>query len=216
MGTSRIDDVSGIHPGGSVMRKEFFTDRDDLFVVHDFLSPAECEHFIARSEAAGFGDAPINQLGGPAVRKDVRNNDRVMIDDPALAAEWWERARPFVPEARGQWRASGLNERFRFYRYQPGQRFHWHFDGRYERSPLEESALTFMVYLNEGFGGGATEFDLDPRGGTVEPASLTRVIPRAGMLLVFTHGVLHQGAMVTAGTKYVARSDVMYRWAGGK
>lgn len=180
--------------------------------MHDFLSQAECEHFITRSEAAGFGDAPINQLGGPVVRKEVRNNKRVMIDDPELATEWWERCREFVPEAHGQWRACGLNERFRFYRYKPGQKFHWHFDGRFERSPLESSELTFMVYLNEGFVGGATEFDLEMRRRTTEPDSVVRVTPQIGMLLVFTHGVLHQGAMVLEGTKYVVRSDVMFRW----
>jgi hypothetical protein len=198
------------------MQKEFITDRDDLFVVHDFLSPTECEQLVARAEKKGFGDAPINQLGGPVVRKDIRNNDRVMIDDAHLAAAWWERYRPFGIDVRGQWKAVGLNERFRFYRYQFGQRFHWHFDGRYERSPLEESALTFMVYLNDGFEGGATEFHLDPVIGPREPAAVTRVVPRAGTLLVFTHGVLHQGAMVTAGTKYVVRSDVMFRWCAGK
>ena len=32
---------------------------------------------------------------------------------------------------------TGLNERWRFYRYDPGQQFDWHFDGAYERSPLE-------------------------------------------------------------------------------
>ena len=52
----------------------------------------------------------------------------------------------------------------------------------------------------DGFEGGATEFDLNPMNGPMEPERVTRVVPRAGMLLVFTHGVLHQGAMVTAGT----------------
>ena len=63
-------------------RKELLVaGRDDLFVIHDFLSPEECEHYVALAEAAGFGDAPITSLGGPVMRKDIRNNDRVMIDD---------------------------------------------------------------------------------------------------------------------------------------
>jgi hypothetical protein len=64
----------------------------------------------------------------------------------------------------------------------------------------EASRLTFMVYLNEDFGGGATEFDF--------PKETVR--PREGMALVFDHGLQHQGAEVTRGTKYVLRSDVMY------
>ncbi|MDB5309623.1 MAG: hypothetical protein JWO38_3825 [Gemmataceae bacterium] len=198
------------------MQKELLTERDDLFVVRNFLSPEECEQYIARTEAAGYGDAPINTFAGPMVNKKMRNNDRVMIDDPALAATTWDRLRPFVPPKRGtSWLAVGLNERFRFYRYDPGQRFDWHFDGRYERSPTEVSNLTFMVYLNAGFEGGATEFNLG-LGSTVRPDDpIVRVVPEAGMALVFVHAMFHQGAAVTSGRKYVLRSDVMYRWVGG-
>jgi hypothetical protein len=35
------------------------------------------------------------------------------------------------------------------------------------------------------------------------------------MALVFVHRILHRGAPVTTGRKYVLRSDVMYRWASG-
>lgn len=193
------------------MLKELLTDRDDLFVVHDFFSPEECERYVTLSEAAGYGDAPINSFGGPVVRKELRNNDRVMIDDPTLAAEMWERLRPFVPERSQFWLPVGLNERFRFYRYDPGQQFDWHFDGSYERSPLERSAFTFMVYLNGGVAGGATEF----RGLRGDGRTLL-VQPEAGKALVFPHKVLHRGAPVSAGRKYVLRTDVMCHWAGGK
>jgi hypothetical protein len=57
-----------------------------------------------------------------------------------------------------------------------------------------------MVYLNDGFGGGATKFldyEID-------------VVPKAGMALLFQHRILHEGAIVTSGVKYVLRSDVMY------
>ena len=55
-----------------------------------------------------------------------------------------------------------------------------------------------MVYLNEGFGGGATEFDD------------RSVEPQTGQALVFEHRLRHQGAEVTRGTKYVLRSDIMF------
>jgi hypothetical protein len=193
------------------MRKELLTQRDDLFVVHDFLTPDECQGYILLSEEAGFGDAPINSFGGPVVRKDVRNNDRVMIDSAELATELWERLKPFVPERSQFWLPVGLNERFRFYRYDPGQQFDWHFDGTYERSPLEQSAFTFMIYLNGGVVGGATEF----RGGRGDGRTLM-VQPETGKALVFPHKILHRGAPVEQGRKYVLRTDVMCRWAGGK
>ena len=58
-----------------------------------------------------------------------------------------------------------------------------------------------MIYLNDGFGGGATKFldyEID-------------VVPKTCMALLFQHRILHEGAVVTSGTKYVLRSDVMYR-----
>jgi hypothetical protein len=195
-----------------VPRKELLTERDDLFVVRDFLSPEECAHFVALSEAAGFGDAPISSLSGPVMRKDIRNNDRVMIDDPRLAAEMWARLEPFLGALKGFWLPVGLNERWRFYRYDPGQQFDWHFDGSYERSPLERSAFTFMLYLNGDVAGGATEFNLRSRGGVQNDDPVIRVQPEAGKALVFTHRVLHRGAPVADGRKYVLRTDVMCRW----
>lgn len=35
-------------------------------------------------------------------------------------------------------------------------------------------------------------------------------MPRAGSALLFIHDTWHEGAAVTAGTKYVLRSDVLY------
>lgn len=196
------------------MRKEFVCERDDIFVVHDFLSPEECEQYIALSESYGYGDAPISTAGGPVMLKEMRNNDRVMIDDFAIAATLWERLKPHVPERSQFWLPSGLNERFRFYRYDPGQQFDWHFDGCYMRSPREQSAFTFMIYLNGGVAGGATEFNLKKYGGVKVDDPMCRVQPETGKALFFTHDVLHRGAPVAAGRKYVMRTDVMCRWAG--
>lgn len=194
------------------MRKELLTERDDLFVIHDFLSPQECEHYIARSEAAGYGDAPISTLGGPVIFKEMRNNDRVMIDDVKLAEELWERLRPHFPERSQFWVPVGVNERFRFYRYDPGQQFDWHMDGCFARSPLEESAFTFMIYLNGGCAGGATEFNLRSRGGVRNDDPIIRVQPEPGKALIFPHRILHRGAPVEGGRKYVLRSDIMCRF----
>lgn len=186
-------------------------DGESIFVLHDFLTPAECQHYINASEAAGYGDAPITTSMGFVMRKDIRNNDRVMVDDVPLAAELFERLRPFLPPAGDRWQPVGLNERFRYYRYSPGQKFDWHFDGPFERNSREESRLTFMIYLNEGCTGGDTLFNLKRRGGVRADDPILRVTPAAGKALVFRHNVLHTGAMVLAGTKYVLRSDVMYR-----
>ncbi len=195
------------------MRKELLHN-DDIFVIHDFLSLEECERFIAASEAVGYGDAPISTSGGPVMAKEIRNNDRVMIDDPATAAELYERARPFLPDDFLIWQPCGFNDRFRFYRYARGQEFKWHFDGEYHRENGEASKYTFMMYLNDACSGGETLFHLHEGRVTDDVADL-RVRPATGKALLFRHDVLHTGAVVLDGVKYVMRTDVMFRPKAG-
>lgn len=169
------------------------------FLINDFLSPTECQHYIAQSEHRGFEEAVISTDTGTQLLKEARNNDRIVFDDPALAELLFHRASPLLPSVLDGWALSGFNERFRFYRYQSEQFFKLHLDGTFRRSPDEESALTFLIYLNDDFAGGHTDFMWET------------VAPRAGMALVFPHRLMHQGSSVTAGVKYVLRTDVMYR-----
>jgi hypothetical protein len=174
-----------------------------IFVIRDFLTPEECDRFIDLSEVVRYQDAPISTLGGFVMHKGIRDNARVMIDDPAIAETLGERARPLLPPTWSDWELVGLNERFRFYRYDPGQKFKAHFDGYFERPNGERSHFTFMVYLNDGFEGGPTAFyECDP---------VLRVQPERGKALVFFHHQLHEGMPVVSGRKYVLRTDVMYR-----
>ncbi len=180
-------------------------DGHKIFLIHDFLTVQECDEFISLSEDAGYDDAPLTTVAGPVVNKDVRNNARYMMDDPFLAVLLWSRAQPFIPPELEGWKALGLNERFRFYRYDRGQRFDVHLDGHFRRDNGEQSQLTFMVYLNDGFEGGATTF-YDQEGS--RPTA--NVEPRTGTALVFVHRQWHEGGPVIDGRKYVLRTDVMY------
>ena len=174
---------------------------DYVYVVHGFLSEQECQEYIALGEQSGFVDAPITTARGPEMRKDVRNNLRVIRDDEQLASRLWERSRDWVVTPFRGRKAIGLNERFRFYRYEPGQSFSAHYDGAYERENGDRSEYTFLVYLNDDFVGGCTSF--------YQPGRF-HVQPRTGSLLLFRHPQLHEGAVIESGTKYVLRSDVMY------
>ena len=179
-------------------------DGDRVFVIRGFLTPEECRAFVATSEHAGYEEATISTGSGAVMAKHIRDNARLIVDTSSLAAEWWRRAGPFLPERIKAWRAVGFNERFRFYRYEPGQRFAPHFDGYFSRENGERSQLTFMVYLNSDFTGGETKFYSEDRELRME------VRPESGMALVFVHQQLHEGASVRAGRKYVLRTDVMY------
>lgn len=184
------------------MEVEYLNGRK-VFVIPQFLSPAECDAFIEQSEQLGYSDAPINTSFGTLMRKDVRDNQRILHDDPELATAWWDRAKGIVVEDWLGWKAVGFNDRFRFYRYDVGQLFAPHTDGCFERDNGEQSWFTFLVYLNEGFEGGATAFH--------EGRASLLVTPERGKALVFYHRQLHEGMPVMRGRKYVLRTDVMYR-----
>ena len=186
------------------MKKELLSG-ERIFVIRDFLTPEECDAHIAQSEAIGYGDAPITTARGFVMMKHIRNNDRVMVDSLSLAETLMERVRTFLPERFGVWELCGLNERFRYYRYEVGQTFKTHYDGAFQRNNREASFLTFMIYLNDDFEGGGTTFYHDAR------TPHLNVVPIRGTALVFEHHQLHEGAMVLSGRKYVLRSDVMYR-----
>ena len=173
-----------------------------IWVVKNLIPEEKCLEWVRLCESAGFEEAPINVGFGKArIQKDVRNNSRVMIDDEILASEIWQIAKENLPKAINGRAALGLNERFRFYRYEPGQKFAWHMDGYYRRENGEQSLLTFMIYLNKNFTGGETTF-MNGEG--------TIIKPETGMMLAFNHTLFHEGSEVLTGKKYVLRSDVMF------
>lgn len=180
-------------------------DDDRIFLIHGFYTPEECDAAIARSEQAGYGDATINTARGVVLNRAIRDNARLIVDDSSLAGTLWDRLCPLVPPAVERCRVAGLNERFRFYRYDAGQRFAPHFDGYFERDNGERSQLTCLVYLNDDFSGGETKFYGEDRS-----TPRMAVVPERGMALIFAHQQLHEGAPVVRGRKYVLRTDVMY------
>ena len=195
-----------------MLKNVFVPDR--IFTVSNVLSPEECAEYISLTENIGYTPAGLT-VGQDEymMAPNVRNNDRVILDDEQRAADLWRRIAEYVPATIDNWTAIGLNERFRFYRYDPGQRFAPHGDGAYRRRNGDSSRLTFMIYLNDGFEGGDTRFYLnhnylelfDPN--VVPDVS---VVPETGMALCFRHELRHEGARVIQGRKYVLRSDVMY------
>ena len=128
-----------------------------LFLIDDFLSAQECQGFIAQSEDGGYEEATITGAGGAAIlSSEVRNNTRLILDDEALAARFFERAKALLTANWLGWELLAFNERFRFYRYDVGQTFNRRFDGAFSRNDGEQSQFTFLIYLNDDFVRGRT------------------------------------------------------------
>ncbi len=182
-------------------------DPGKVLLLHDFLTGDESASLVRRSENCIYEPGTVADV----VLEDVRNNERVLLDDVALAADLFRRAEPFLPAELDGHRLVGFNERWRFYRYQPGQTFKPHRDGSYFRvSSFEESQMTFMIYLNDGMAGGETRFFADMEQ-AFRGCPYLSVKPKEGMALVFLHQIWHEGAVVRSGRKYVLRTDVMYQ-----
>lgn len=190
---------------------EFIWSARNIGTMADFLSAAECADYIRLGESVGFDEAPVSTAQGMVIMKDVRNNDRVMFDDAERAQALYDKLSVHLsPLFQKKWTPVGLNERLRLYRYDVGQLFDWHHDGHFARPNGERSMFTFMVYLNDDFEGGDTSFS-QVSYGVASIGDMIRITPRKGMALLFHHPILHRGDAVTAGRKYVLRTDVMYR-----
>lgn len=170
-----------------------------IWTVDNFLTKGECEDLILFSEQKGYEEAKISLPNGAKMIKGIRNNYRLMYRDEILAGKYWEKLRNHCPRMIENAKAIGLNEQFRFYKYESSQRFKRHIDGRFRRNENEESRITFMVYLNDDFKGGETKFNE------------VIIQPQVGTALCFIHEQKHEGCPVTEGAKYVIRTDVMYR-----
>jgi len=181
------------------------------FTLKSVFTEEECKAFIATTEKKGYQPALVNIGGGrQQLMTDVRNNDRCIIDDPKVAAVIYERIRKYVPQTWRGCKAVGLNERLRFLRYDPGQKFDVHMDGEYHRDNGERSYVTVQLYLNQGFEGGATTFIDVANYQNDSSRKDVDCVPLTGMVLIFQHDIFHCGSEVTKGRKYALRTDVMY------
>ena len=210
--TREIRVVRATDNGGAPSRLEppMPEDKERLALyVPRVLPEASCRELIQRTELAGYVPAMMSAVGGGQVlRPDIRDNERVILWDKDTADALWQSLRPHVPTHVDGKSALGLSEKLRFYKYDGsrGQSFAKHID---DSTVLDgqQSQLTVLVYLNEGFEGGHTRlcvFDdrFVDRSVDVQPAT--------GAAFVFDHRILHAGMPVTRGLKYAMRTDVLY------
>lgn len=201
------------------------------FQLLNVLSPTECQRLILLSESLGYlKDAAVS------LPREIRHNDNVVwITDEQTDGIIWQRLAHLFNqdlEIFGGKRPLGLNARFRFYRYGQDDFFKFHSDGAWPGSrvvngelvtnayPDRYSMMTFLIYLNEDYEGGATRFlvNADQPGQPATRHSRIKEVDirtAAGGVLCFPHGMhplhcIHSGEKVLKGSKYIIRSDVLF------
>jgi len=224
---------------------------ENIFVISHFLTRRECNQLIDRAEKQGFNKSPPSGGGhGRTGREEGRNNSFTILNDPMLSDELFDRVRPFLPSSldfmsdspylsdfdrdkkeQNEWRAIGIVDRLRVYRYEKNETYPEHMDGSYRRQVtmasgavyVQQSYLSLLCYLNEGFVGGETEFyptkrhcrflNHRYRDSDRDRIEVVRVQPKSGLALVNVHHILHQGNRVLAGhvPKYVLRTDILFQ-----
>ncbi len=203
----------------------FLKHKPFAIVIDNILTPEECQQWIEHTEehsGTGYETALVNIGGGKQMQMlDYRKSSRCIIDDSDRANDLFERIRPFLLASDGSSDGSSvglvlqdripyeLNERLRFLRYDPGEYFAPHLDGRYDRPTGhprdgDYSLITFQLYLNDGFTGGTTRFFHS------KEDKFYDVVPKAGSVLLFEHRMEHSGELVVKGRKYAMRTDIMF------
>mmetsp|Transcript_90514 Transcript_90514/g.141915 ORF Transcript_90514/g.141915 Transcript_90514/m.141915 type:complete len:294 (-) Transcript_90514:98-979(-) len=189
--------------------------------IDNFFMEDECRSWVEFGERHGFEEAKQKQTAEYA----FRDNGRIEMENEEIAHLIWLRMRSFVPDeipgVNGmRRRAVGCSPRIRLYRYSRGQRFGQHVDGsRDEPSLGGRTHYTVLIYLNGGerdseemqIKGGETAFWKDRNG---NPTTMVLAFPPTrGVCLFHGHGdecMIHEGAAVEGGAKYVLRTDVVY------
>jgi len=122
--------------------------------------------------------------------------------------------RPYGFGNEGFWRPICINECMRIVKYQAGDHFMPHKDGAFILNEDIRSALTLMIYLNEGYEGGETVF-FDESNSKTNPRKI-EVLGITGKGLIFTQDVTHSGEPLQGKIpKYILRTDIMFQRISG-
>lgn len=176
-----------------------------LKYLHNVLSQEECDKIIAIAEEKGFVKASlVTDKNGVEHYSNIRKSERCIIDSEPFAQALWNRILPYIPDLEG-FEKNCINERLRILKYNVGDEFKHHTDGTYvDAAAGTQSKITILIYLNQDYSGAYTSIycqeNLD-----------IQILPNTGSLLLQDQALLHHVPVLREGTKYVIRTEIMYK-----
>lgn len=202
---------------------------DNTFiVVENLVTNEECDEILNKSKGY-YRDMKMEYL------ETERQSERFLNINDEMANVLYQRIqkeienehskwnlKPYGFGTDGEWQPVGLNHCFRHSKYTaPSVGFDFHRDACYIHDANNRSVLSVVIYLNDDFDGGETLFvkPCDERKiGQIVREELTNGYdvlleykPSKGNAIIFNHNVVHCGKPVTNGTKYIIRTDVLFR-----
>lgn len=159
---------------------------EGIWQIGGLLNAEDCAALILQAEATGFQVARMQNMG--------RNNREVFLHNQAAVQEIGMRLHKRIPQS---FQLTGIGQSLECYRYQEGEFVAPHRDASRRISDSAWSNLTLVIYLNDEFEGGSTTF----------PQQGVTVNPELGKAVLFEHSLMHEGAIVSKGLKYIVRTD---------
>ena len=169
--------------------------------VSELFDQVTCDELIQLANRQTWLTGTVNSTQGRTVKENLRNNSLCLYKNPRLHNYLSNLIQQHVPSTLKSMEYYQLNTTLRCYRYQTGQYFHPHYDQAYDGPNHSISHLTMLIYLNDNFEGGETDF----------PELQQKFSPKQGSAIFFQHAILHEGCSVTSGVKYILRGDVLYK-----
>ena len=222
---SSLNDQGAVVPPPTTRTLELLPSPLQGFTVDNVLTVDECQQLIELSESAGLkwsGERNGPRFAGHRQRSTFLHPDWAAKIYDVLAPLLIEHASPVHHDkfgmqqdllgpviASGMYTIVGINELFRASKYDaPDGNFRRHTDTAYVRDDQFAGFWTVLIYLNDDFEG-ATSFYTDDA-----TQCLHVVQPRQGRILAFHHYQVHDGRRVESGTKWLLRTELMYRRIG--
>lgn len=192
------------------------------------LTNNECKQIIISANS-------INITKLKTYDPQVRDAYRLCVIDTKLAKLLWKRLQNIIKPLKvvpygigvnkyAKWYPFAINECFRISKYEPGSiGFAHHYDSQTTKDELTRSALSVVIYLNDGYDGGKTMFyDSKHSVSNVTVKEEMKIVglknytvhevkQNIGTAVIFEHSLLHSASPITKSCKYVLRGDVMYK-----
>lgn len=195
-----------------------------LFILENVLTDGECNQLIESSNPY------YESLDKEYLRKE-RDNQRVLSQDKEFADILFSRISKHLDDnnlkpcgfgTKGKWSPLKINSCFRYSKYvSPSVGFVPHRDATYIEDEDTRSILSILIYLNDDYQGGSTIFYKTHNKRTMDQIVEDEMSfgyderfqykGKKGSVLIFNHNMIHKGDQIHRGTKYLIRSDIIYK-----